>query len=267
MDGPEACIIDDSTVDLNTIGIQTDHGMMQVPVCAACADSVPLSKIKQAYIEWQQKQAESQEAKQRQIAELMAKAKELGLELAVTGAAVPATPQIQAAQAQTPTQTPEITARMGGRLVDGKVADNHYISTNVDGSVSYQGSTVSGGGAEYTIKSSTESSTDLKAGEIAEVAPVKGRLGTEVVIPVRRIGPTGETIINIIDSGGDAGLQRRFKNLANNSQSGNGPYDFIHNGYQVKTIRCPLCGGQGSIQGGKKSCPKCNGMGSIDIEG
>ena len=269
MTGPTGCIFDGSLDNLNTMTVRTDDGQTaQVPVCDKCAEFATLPKVKQAYLEWLEKQNAVQAAKQQEIDALMAKAKELGLELAIpqpmpqrdnAGVSFPSGPQVLPQNIQEST-----LPRMGGKVIDGRVADSRHVDTKVSGSVQALGSAVSGGGAEYAIRSDTKASKDLKAGEVAEIATVKGRQGMEIAIPVRRSGPTGETIVSIVDKGGDADLQRRFKGMASKSKDDNQP-DF-RNGYQVKTVQCPLCRGERMIQGGKKICPKCGGHGQIDLE-
>lgn len=146
----------------------------------------------------------------------------------------------------------------GARLIDGVTADTKHVSARVSGSVPG----VSGLGTEYDITSSDKPSEDLKEGEKAEVSRVRGREGMEVAIPTRRIGKTGETRISVVDTGGDNALQRRFKELA--KQSEDNPPDFIRQGYMTRTVRCSLCSGKGVMVNNKK-CAKCNGMGSYDI--
>jgi hypothetical protein len=261
MDIPKQCIFSGSTEDLNTcMTVTLDNGdAVQAWISDEFAESATPSKVKQAVIEFGHKLDD----KQLEIDALIAKAKELGLELAIPGVKPP-TPAPAPVQAPAP-QTAEAIAEgfvpdnPDNRIIDGRTADSKHLDARVSGSASGLGSTVSGAGSEYSITSQDKPSIDLKEGEMAEIGVVKGRLGTPVVIPVKRRGKTGETRVTVIETGGDNELQKRFKNMSNEE-----PHDFVNAGYQVKTVRCGLCKGTGRVMGGKKECPKCGGVGMYD---
>jgi len=217
-------------------------------------------KVKAAVIEI----INNQQNNQREIDELLARVKALGYEIMPKGAVPTPVSTVVAPISPQPGPINESIELLdpSHRLVDGRMADARSVSPNVQGNVSALGGSVSGSGSEYAITSADKPTTDLKEGEQAEIGTVRGRAGMEIAIPVRRVGKTGETRVSVINTGGDAGLQQRFKALA--SQSEIDPPDFIHGGYQVKTITCGLCRGQGKTMG--KECPKCHGAGSYDVE-
>jgi len=69
----------------------------------------------------------------------------------------------------------------------------------------------------------------------------------------------GKTDIRVIRGGGDAALQRRFKQLGHVSQS-DAPSPDFSKGYTVRD--CRACNGSGiSRINAKKECPKCGGDG------
>jgi hypothetical protein len=269
MNLPKQCVFNGSTENLNTcMKIRLDSGeMVDAWVSDEFADSATPSKVKQA--------AESLlKSAKNEVDELIAKAKALGLTILPAGVVSPKAPpppelpgpETEAILAQ-PVKPKLITevkpTTKGGRIIDGKTADAKRVDAMVSGSVTAMGANVSGGGSEYDISSVEKPTEDLKAGEIAEINTVKGRGGIDIAIPVRRVGKSGETRVTVVNTGGDAGLQQRFRDLATASQSDNPP-DFIH-GYAVKTINCPLCRGSGKVMGDRE-CPKCQGVGVLDVD-
>ena len=272
MEIPKQCIFSGSTDNLNTSMVITlDSGdKVEVWVSDEYADSATPSKIKQAAVAFL-------DPKRREILELLARAKELGLDLSALmpkPAPAPSAPCVPLAPAPTPAPAPKpqprkevelISSNPKNRIIDGAAADSRSLSAAVSGGVSALGESVSGSGREYTIKSEKDKpSQNLKEGERAEIGRVMGRGGMEIAIPVRRVGKTGETRVAVVDTGGDPALQKRFKQLKAQGDSPNGPPDFIRGGYQVKTVQCGVCRGLGSLPNGK-SCPKCGGIGAFDL--
>jgi hypothetical protein len=225
------------------------------------AESATPKAVKEAVIKFN----EEQSGKQKEMDALIAQAAKLGLVLVQPDQEPARTPAPKSAPKPAPAVINEdfVPENPNNRVVDGRVADSRKVNANVSGSASYMGQGVSGGGAEYAIGSSDKPTEDLKEGEKAEIGMVKGRAGMQIAIPVRRSGKTGETKIAVVETGGDAALQRRFKDLAKQSET-DAP-DFGHGGYQVKTVNCGVCRGTGRVMG-KKSCPKCGGAGAYDID-
>ena len=282
MDFPKKCVFSGSTENLNTCMTVTlpDGQRVAVWISDGYADTATPSKIKEAATKMASDMVSEKETRQREVDALMKQAAALGLVLApsipnlaeqiTTGATVLSHPE-HLTQATQPTRQLDISnsdikpSNPNNRMVDGKMADR-MVSTQISGSVSALGSTVSGGGSEYKIHSGDKPSTDLKEGEVAEIGLVKGRGGFDIAIPVRRVGKTGETRVNIIETGGDTELQRRFKQLKMQSEDPRqGPHDFIRGGYQVRTVNCSCCNGTGKVMG-KRECPKCGGAGIRDVQ-
>jgi len=250
---------------LNTsMNIKLDDGqVVEVWVSDAHADSATPKLVKEAYLK-------TRDSNKKEIDELMARAAALGLHLMAPGAtapgvAAPAPAPVQSNPASRVVSESMAPATPGNRIIDGRAADARSIAPRVEGVASGLGASVSGAGHEYSIASKDKPSTDLKAGEKAEIGFIKGRLGADVAVPVRRVGKTGETLVAVVDTGGDPELQRRFKMLKEQGNNPNGPHDFIRGGYQVRTISCGLCRGSGKVMGGKKVCPKCGGCGTVDV--
>lgn len=220
---------------------------VEVWICDNCLDEATPSKVKTAYMK-----------RQAEVDELIKRAAAMGLhfaqELPGTKKQTQAvTPQVAAPQAEPAPKLEPISE--GSRIVDGRTADKQ-LRTNINGTVDIGSGAIAGGGDEYEIRSETTASVDLKAGERAEIAMVEGRLGTQVAIPVKRVGPSGTTEVRIIKTGGDIELQNRFKNMAQSDVQFSKKYD-------VRFVRCALCNGTGQAMG--KTCPKCNGIGEIQV--
>jgi hypothetical protein len=70
----------------------------------------------------------------------------------------------------------------------------------------------------------------------------------------------GKTDIRVVNTGGDAALQRRFKSLGQVSKTEAAPSPDFRHGYTVRD--CRACNGTGTSRIDKtKTCPKCNGDG------
>jgi hypothetical protein len=70
----------------------------------------------------------------------------------------------------------------------------------------------------------------------------------------------GRTDIRVVNTGGDAALQRRFKQLGQASKAEAAPSPDFRHGYTVRD--CRACNGTGvSRVDQKKQCPKCGGDG------
>lgn len=96
--------------------------------------------------------------------------------------------------------------------------------------------------------------------EDVEFQTVQGRAGQPMQIPKKIKHNKGSTTINLVNSGGDAALQRRFKHMAEVSKSEEGK-SYGQNGYDYK--ECTACDGTGHNKLAKGSCPKCGGTGMI----
>lgn len=262
MEIPKQCVFSGSTENLNTsMQVTMDNGeVVTVWVSDEYADTATPSAVKKAVLALTSAQSD----RQKEIDDLMKKAASLGLDTSMftKAAPIPAAPA-----ASTPPPKPArqemVPSSPKNRIIDGRAADSRRVDPNVQGTVSALGSSVGGGGKEYEIRTTEKPSQDLKEGEMAEIGTVKGRGGMDLAIPVKRVGKTGETKVSIIDTGGDPALQKRFQDLKHAGDRDE-QFDFIHNGYQVKTVNCGLCRGTGRVMKGRE-CPKCGGAGLIDV--
>ena len=86
---------------------------------------------------------------------------------------------------------------------------------------------------------------------------VRGRGGQPMRIP-RVIKHTigGNTVINVVDTGGDKLIQDRFRGLRDVI------YNYGEKGYDVQN--CTLCGGSGVAAATGGTCPKCQGVGFLN---
>jgi len=265
------CVFSGSTENLNTsMNVKMDDGsVVEAWISDEYADYATPSQVRKRVMEI----LEEEDEKAKEVRELMEKAEKLGLVIMPKNSGEerkePEKPKEVQEEAKEKQPAPQAKPRPAAqaqednndnrRIIDGREADARKISP-VANSVNVGSQQVSGTGSEYDIITESKPSVDLKAGEQAEIGTIKGRGGVDIAVPIRRKGLSGETKVSVVDTGGDNALQNRFRQLANSDD----PFDFIHNGYQVKTIQCPLCRGNGIVPGGK-SCPKCGGGGSIDI--
>ncbi len=255
------CIFSGSDQNLNTEMTVTlsDGEKVTVFISDAYADDATPKMIREA--------AEKQRAeKTSEIEELRKKAAELGLTLApldqspaqpIPQAPVPPQAPVVNTQPnpQVPTPPPTIDE---GKMIDGTEADKK-VNLSIDNSAGAQYGAA--GGGEYDIRTEEKPSENLKEGEKAEIGYIKGRGGMQTAIPVRRVGKSGETTVKVVDTGGDRALQDRFKGMANDSENPNA-HSFGKDGYQVRTITCTLCNGDGYTM--NRKCPKCDGAGMLD---
>lgn len=87
-----------------------------------------------------------------------------------------------------------------------------------------------------------------------ELQTVTGRGGVPISIPKKIAGNDGTTQINIVDTGGDAALQQRFREITGSKEA-----QSFSKGY--KTRDCTFCNGTGINRISKDKCPKCGGKG------
>lgn len=94
-----------------------------------------------------------------------------------------------------------------------------------------------------------------------ELKVVAGRAGIPVAIPSKVEGAMGKTTINVVDTGGDPALQKRFKQEIQQNMSARhgGENPRIFTGQYVGD--CVACRGSGIARIGGGACPKCTGSG------
>ncbi len=94
---------------------------------------------------------------------------------------------------------------------------------------------------------------------VTEVQEVRDAGGGVAIIPKKLRGNTGSMNVSIKSTGGDAALQRRFKQMAEESMEKDG----YKTQYKDMDVPCTFCGGSGISKIGKQECPKCSGSGII----
>lgn len=96
---------------------------------------------------------------------------------------------------------------------------------------------------------------------VAKMGVAEGRDGQPIMIPKVRRDGTGTTRLNIVKTS-DNILQESFKRMAKDSIQDRVP-DFARSGYSNTTRTCPICRGEGEVNG--QQCPKCGGVGIINV--
>lgn len=252
------CVFCSSTESLNTtMNVRLDDGMkVEVPICDTCSENATVGTARTAYVTKHSDEIK----KRREMEELIARAKELGLTLVTEQEAKDAkaaknTPHPQA-------DPKELKPQKGSVIVSSEEADrlgviDPRIQTNVQ--VAPDGEAVTSKGNSYKIQSETKASENLREGEVAEVGVIEGRKGIPLKIPTRMRGKMGTTSIRVEQGMTDQKLQERFKNQAQSSIDGQA--HSYKDGYDTKFVACPICRGDGTHNG--VMCPKCKGDGGI----
>ena len=239
-------------------------------ICDTCSEDATPKKVREAC-----------DTRQKQIDEVMAQAKALGLDLAAISSPTQKIQVLSQAQQPQPLMPPRqqsvaqpvpVSPLPSGispliddeegpvistaailkplRSVGGNINDPRWGSSNVPVHQSHGldelGSSVLSGKAKVTM--------------------VEGRDGMPLQLPSIIQDGTGTTRLRIRQQMDDGTLQRKFKNLGMESRWDRGA-DF-RTSYETETERpCPICKGSGTVKnfGRMVSCPKCNGVGIIII--
>lgn len=247
-----ACIVCDSKDNLNTsMNIKHDEKDYKVFLCDEHAETTTPKMAKDSLV--------SRIAK---IDALMKQCKELGIEVSINQGGLSTAKKVD--QSVKPIDK--------AVKVDGKKARLSTARNILDKPVE----SVAGSGGGVSLESHQSINIDemvsgeikeaMKKGDVSEefVKPknidiepqqISGRGGKEIAIPKVIQSTIGTTVIRVVDSGGDAALQKRFKQMSNDGDSKN-PYENIER-------ECPICKGTGKTRVGNKECPKCGGSGSI----
>lgn len=254
------CVYCDKTSDLNTSLTITleDGNRVSVDICDEHAEDATVKTAREAYVN-----------KQKQIEDVIAQARALGLEVGPTTQGGLVTVQQTPAPAQAPVpakpQQREINDDDLGS--DEDVVDTSLIDSR-PGMMSVGGNTEMGSVASHASFSVNGQQDilpeDARKGK-ARMRLVEGRGGQPLAIPEKRVDGTGTTKIKVANIENDQKLQTRFKRMADDSLNDKVP-NFARSGYQNTTVNCPFCRGQGEVNqgGGKKiECPKCEGAGLI----
>jgi hypothetical protein len=261
------CVYCGSNDNLNTqLTISLENGSkVTVDICDEHSEEASVKTARAAYMK-----------KQEQIEAFLEQAKALGIEIQVpqsesgivvaqqapqSPAPAPAQPPAQP-EAKSETQQPIVP------IVDDKEAAEGWVPTaKVDqakGMRSVGGSTEFGGvsGHNSYQVSGQEDVLDEKVrkGKV-KMTLAEGRAGAPLAVPQKRIDGTGTTHIRIVKKETDHTLQRRFKDMAQDSKADQQP-DF-RQGYGDSTRTCPICHGDCVV--GDQDCPKCEGLGVISV--
>ena len=213
--------------------------------------------------------------RKKQIEELLAQAKALGLDVtALNNSSNQVKPKQPAAindkqtnnnglQPEGKEITKESKAKIINQSSQNTESDKDWISTEKYENVQQSGFTSVGGqGAQSYSSYKVSGQQDTLDSELLEgkvkMDVVEGRGGQPLPIPSKRVDGTGTTTIRVVKSENDQSLQRRFKDMASQEHQP----DFRH-GYNDATRTCPICRGDCSVNG--KDCPKCKGSGLISV--
>lgn len=256
------CVYCDSTDNLNTqLTISLENGTkVTVNICDEHAEEASVKTARAAYQE-----------KQTKIEAFLEQAKALGIEVSVPqggGLAVAKqTPQPTSPDQPAPTQ-PAQPVEESVPIVDDKEAKEGWVPTaKVDqakGMRSVGGSTEFGGVSghnSYSVSGQEDVLDEhVRKGKV-KMTLAEGREGAPLAVPEKRIDGTGTTRIRIVKKETDHTLQRRFKDMAQDSKADQQP-DF-RQGYGDSTRTCPICHGNCVVD--DQDCPKCEGLGVISV--
>jgi len=257
------CVFCGSADALNTEITVTldDQTRVTVLVCDTDAEEATPKRCREAYV-----------ARQAQIDEVLAKARALGLDLAVQQPAGQRIAVVQQATAPVlqpppaahhepdPTVSPLLEEDEDGPVI----STAHLLKPmkSVGGNVA--NGAVQASVPAYQSHALDELGTGVLGGK-AKVTVVMGRGGQPLQLPSVIQDRTGTTRVRVVKPLDDAALQRRFKSMADQSRGDLGP-DF-RNGYEETERTCPVCRGKCSVQNAGRlvGCPKCGGLGVISV--
>ncbi len=262
-----------------------DGSKVVVAICAEHAEDATIKSARAAYTE-----------RQKQIDDLIKHAKKLGLNLQLGGQTPGGLtmvsmkpqnqPQILGQSNQTVAQNQDVTTSQpeqsitlmtpseGCRIVSTGAVDNSSGTRSITGSAENNGVSAQLGAFSSYRTSSMQDKLNpaLLSGQV-KMTVVEGRDGMPVEVPVKRVDGTGTTQVMVSKRENDISLQRRFRNMAADSNMDNGERGaFRREGYSTQNATCPLCRGkctitQTNLAGMKEQimCPKCYGAGTIPV--
>jgi len=241
--------------------INVDGEEITVKICDTDADNATPKLVKGHYL-----------SKKSEIDEIIAKAKELGLQIG------PASPSglvtVQAPPAPAPPPSPRPVPQAGPQqlnpVIAAEISGKDVLPSSVVDSVAQRVQSVAGGEANAESHSAynPNAGTDkldptLLEGKV-KMELGQGRGGQPLAVPAVRVDKTGTTTIRVRQDVDDKQLQARFRDLANSTDSDGANKHAYSRGYDIHN--CPICRGEGSIvQRGKlDTCPKCHGTGLLN---
>jgi hypothetical protein len=242
-----------------TISLE-DGNKVTVDICDEHAEDATVKTARVAYLK-----------KQSEIDAFLAQAKALGIEVQAPQAGGSGLVLAQQTQQPAPaTAAPATPAAPASPLVESAEAEEGWVPTgkvdaaDAKGMRSVGGQTEFGGvsgHASYSVSGQEDVLDEsLRKGKV-KLTVAEGRAGAPIAVPEKRVDGTGTTRIRIVKKESDHTLQRRFKDMAQDSKQDQQP-DF-RNGYGDSTRTCPICRGDCVVN--DQDCPKCDGMGIISV--
>lgn len=254
----DQCIVCESTKNLNTeITIKLESGEKQrVLLCDQHEETSP--KEARKYIAKRSKQLD----------EFMEQAKALGYEIKEGNILVPVKKesiQEEHQEPQTPKPEPKKKSKKQDENDENEVVLDHIPMVDT-GAVrgkniqTHQSLNIDNFMRDVVAKEEKENISLKPKTDKVVMQTVSGRGGIPMNIPKEISGNIGNTIVKIVNSGGDRALQDRFKEDADRSKVDGAK---ISSNYSVKD--CSVCNGTGIARMGGKECPKCAGTGLLNI--
>lgn len=248
---PRQCVYCGTHDNLNTqMTITLEDGKKNtVDICDVHADDATVKSARDAF-----------QNKQKQIDDLLARAKELGLDFSQTSSGLAVATQRPQAPAPVPAEPAKSTVVGLNRNDDDVIPTSKLDSAR--GMTSIGGQTDAGNVVSFASYDSNSLADKLPEGArqgFAKMAVVEGRAGQPLIIPKQRVDGTGTTNITVMNKETDQQLQSRFKRMSEASMRDDVP-NFARQGYQNTTTKCSFCReGYINTSKGKELCPKCGG--------
>lgn len=268
-----SCIICGTSIGLNTkLTVTNDNVSHTVAVCDEHAEDITPKKAKELVI-----------SKINQLNAAMEVIKSFGMTVDnISGIAVvrePEVPHVEILETteDNPKKIVKVAFKKEGsgnkiekrtqnvKSIGGVVkGSNSNMETNLDTHDSIDIGAVVDSEMKNAIKEGKISKDVKMKSQVEEVQTFTSRSRGDISIPKKikhNIG--GNTVINIVDTGGDKTIQDRFKKLAENTDFNRG-HSFKRDGFDI--IDCTVCKGTGlaNDRGKQITCPKCSGTGILN---
>jgi len=224
------CVFCSATNITISMNVSTTRGQQTIHICQVHEDEASPKKVRELV-----------ENQDKVLIDLEQKAKELGYKL------VPLTQEIPQK-----TEAPKVEKSISKSV-------NKLKPTNVS---TPSGNLPTGEQIESHRSYDTNAAPDIIT---HEEQVVNGRDGVPIAVPKKIVSEAGTTEINIVNTGGDSELQKRFKSIqkatAAARSKGEVDHALMSGGYMAR--ECLFCKGTGTTLIDKRICPKCKGIGTI----